>query len=431
MYYTDDVIEESTEQKLLWNLLPLLCLLSMAATLNRLSLGYAAPALGQQLSISASQLGFAENLFCAGFVVASLPAAWLLLRLGARVWITGIMLATALFALAHALVWNAASLYAVHLLLGVSEAGLLPAMVFYLAQWMPEQHRAKAVAALIGSAVVVPLLAAPASGLLLLLGRWFDINDWRFLFLAEGLPTLWLALLAPGRLPLAPADAKWLPPSERIWLLDQLHRHQPPGAPTRFADGLRGAATWKLAAVGGIIGLVGSSLGLWVPLAMQETGYVPPRIGIGIMTAAAVLGVVALVTAALVWHSRMQLRRGLASGLALAGVCLGIAAVLPFGIAGVLLLAIVAVVAPAILALTWVLAPCILAGPAAAAGFAALSAAWMLGNFAAAGLAVVLSDAGRRCLVLGMACLVVAWLARGLDRRQPAELAASPASPGA
>lgn len=431
MYYDDDVIEQSTEQKLLWHLLPLLCLLSMAATLNRLSLGYAAAALGQELDIGATQLAIAENLFCVGFLVASLPAAWFLLRFGARVWITGIMLATAGFALAHALVWNAASLYAVHLLLGVSEAGLLPAMVFYLAQWMPERNRAKAIAALIGFAAVVPLVAAPGSDLLLLLGRWFGIGDWHFLFAVEGVPTLWLALIVPGILPLAPADAGWLPPSERIWLVDHLRQNLPPEAQTRFADGLRGGSTWKLAAVGGIIGLVGGSLGLWVPLAMQETGYVPPSVGTGIMVAAGAIGAIGAVTAGLVWHSRTQCRRALAFCLALAGICLGMAAVLPFGIGGVLLLAGVAVVAPAILALTWVLGPCLLAGPAAAAGFAVISAAWTVGYFAAAGLAAVLSESGLRCAALAVACLVVAWLARGLDGRHPAELAVSPASPGA
>jgi len=431
MYYTDDVIDESTEQKLLWNLLPLLCLLSMAATLNRLSLGYAAASLGQELDISSTQLGIAENLFCVGFVVASLPAAWLLLRLGAKVWITGITLASAVFALAHALVWDAASLYAVHLLLGISEAGLLPAMVYYLAQWMPERHRGKAIAALIGCAAVVPLVAAPGSDLLLLLGRWFGLDDSQFLFVVEGVPTLWFALIAPGRLPLAPADARWLPPAERIWLLDQLRQTLSPGAETRFADGLRNGSTWKLAAVGGIIGLVGGSLGLWVPLAMQETGYVPPGVGTGIMIAAGVVGAIAAVTAGLVSNQRTQWRRALALFLALTGICLGMAAVLPFGIVGVLLLAMVAVIAPAILALTWVLGPCILAGPAAAAGFAVLSAAWTLGYFAAAGLATVLSDAGMRSLVLGVACLVVAWLARGLDGRHPAKLTASPAAPGA
>jgi hypothetical protein len=94
------------------------------------------------------------------------------------------------------------------------------------------------------------------------------------------------------------------------------------------------------------------------------------------------------------------------------------------------MLAVVAMIAPAILALTWVLAPCVVAGAAAAAGFAALNVAGTLGYFAAAGLAAVRSDAGGRCLVLAVACFVAAWLVRGLDGRHPAELTASAVTPG-
>ncbi len=430
MYYTDSVIEQSTVQKLLWQLLPLLCLLSMAGMLNRLSLEYAEPAIGPSLSLTAAQLGFADNLFCVGYLLASLPAAWLLLRIGARSWITGIVLASGGLAIAHALVWDAASLDAVHLLLGAAEASLLPAMVFYIAQWMPQQHRAKPIAALIAAAALVPVLADPASELLLLLGRWFGFSDWRFLFVVEGLPTLWLGLLVPGRVPQAPADASWLPPSERLWLLDQLRGNLPPGAAIRFADGLRSSPAWKLAAIQLIIGLVGGSLGMWVPLAMQQTGYVSPAVGKAIMIAASVAGVAGAVVAGLVWGRRLQARWALVTCLALAGICLGTAAALPYGIVAVLMLAIVATIVPAILALTWMLAPCVLAGAAAAAGFAVLSMAGTLGYFAAAGLAVVRSDAGGRCVVLAVACLVAAWLARGLDGRHPAELTASAASPG-
>ncbi len=430
MYYTDDVIEQSTTQMLLRHLLPLLCLLSMAGMLNRLSLGYAAPVLGPEMEFSATQLGIAENLFCSGYLLASLPAAWLLMRFGPRRWITGIALATGAIALAHALVWDAASLYAVHLLLGVAEAGLLPAMVFYVVQWMPEQHRAKAIVALIAAAALVPLIAAQGSQVLLLMARWFGFGDWRFLFVVEGLPTLWLGLHVPAWTPEAPAEVSWLPPSERHWLLDQLRRTVPPGATTRFADGLRSGPLRRLASIQGVIGLVGGSLGMWVPLGMQQTGYVPPGVGFAIMLLAAAIGVAGAVAAGLVWHLREQWRRALGAGLALAGVCLGVAAVLPFGIVAVLMLAVVAMVVPGILALTWVLAPCVVAGAAAAAGFAALSMAGTLGYFAAAGLAAVQSDAGGRCVVLAVACFVAAWLVRGLDGRHPAKLTASAVTPG-
>ncbi len=429
-YYTDDVIEQSTDQKLLWHLLPLLCLLSMAGMLNRLSLGDAAPVLGPSLNIGATQLDVAENLFCAGYLLACLPSVWLLLRFGTTVWVTTIMLATAGVALAHAAVWNAASLYIVHFLLGVTEAGLLPAMVFYLAQWMLERHRAKAIAALIAAAAIVPLLSGEGSDLLMLVARLFGFSDWRSLFILEALPTIWVGLLVPGRTPKAPGDASWLPPSERHWLIDQLRQAVPPGPAPQFADGLRSVPVWKLAAIQGVIGLVGGSLGLWVPLAMQETSYLPTDTAAVVMIAASALGVAVTVVTGLLWYNRTQWRRALAVCLGLTGLCLGAAAVLPFGSADVGLMAFIAAIVPAILALIWVLAPCLLTGAAAAAGFAVLSMAGVLGYYAAAGLAAVLSGTGERCLLLGAACLVAAWLARGMDGRRPAPQRASAVSPG-
>lgn len=430
MYYDDSVIERSTEQKLLWHLLPLLCLLSMAGMLNFLSLAYAAPAMVAELQLNDTQPAIAENLFCAGYLLASLPAALLILRFGATRWITGVVLASGVIALAQAVIWDARSLYIIRLLLGMAEAGLLPAMVFYLAQWMPERHRAKAIVALIASGALVPLFASEVANFLLLLGPWFDIGDWRFLFVAEAVPALWLGLHVPGRTPRALVDVGWLPPSERLWLLDQLRQTVPPGAAMRFADGLRSSQTWKLAAVQGIIGLVGGSLGMWVPLAMQQSGYVPPTVGAAIMIAASVVGVGGAAAAGLVLDRRSRWRLALAACLALAGICLGAAAVLPYGIIAVALLAVVAAIAPAIVALTWVLAPCVLAGAAAAAGFAALSMAGMLGYFAAAGLALVRGDAGGRCLILAAACFAAAWLVRGLGGRNPAEVAAPATTPG-
>ena len=430
MYYDDSVIEQSTTQLLLRRLLPMLCLLAMASALNRLTLGYAASDLGAELSLTDAQLQFANTLFCLGWLAASLPAAWLLLRFGAPRWISGIVAAVGAITIAHALVQDAESLYAMHLLLGVAEAGVVPAMVFYLAEWMPEQYRAKTIAALVAAAALVPLLGGPASSVILLAGRWFGIPDWRFLFVLEGLPTLWIGLHVPWMLPRAPADASWLPASERIWLLDQLGRNMPSPAAARFTDGLRNLPTRKLAAMHAVILLVGASLGMWVPLAMQRTGYVPPGVGAAIMTTAAVIGVILIAAAGLLPGRRPQWCWALAICFALAGVCLATAAVLPYGIVAVLMLAIVACIAPAILALTWMLAPCLVAGAAAAAGFAILGMTGMLGEFGAVGLAAVRYDANTRCMVLALACLASAWLAWKLEGPRVADVTAPVASPG-
>jgi hypothetical protein len=156
---------------------------------------------------------------------------------------------------------------------------------------------------------------------------------------------------------------------------------------------------------------------MWVPLAMRQTDYLPPSTGSVIMGIASVVGALGALATGLRWFSRAWLRRALAALLVLAGVSLATAATLPSATAAVLLLAFVAAIVPAIVALTWVIAPHVLAGAAAAAGFAVLGMAGTLGEFCSTELGMVRHDATTRCIILALACLVAAWLSLVMDGR--------------
>jgi ACS family tartrate transporter-like MFS transporter len=422
MYYDDSVIEQSTVQKLLWHLLPLLCLLSMAAVLDRLSLGYAAPAIAAALHLNAAQLHRAALAFGLGGILAGLPATWLMLRYGVRRWTAGIAVAWGTIAVAQALVWSPAALTALRLLLGATEVSLVAAMVFCLRGWMPERHRAVAIGAMIAVASFTPLIAAPVSHLLLWIGRWFGITDWRWLFAVEGLPALWLGLHVPAQLPPEPPDAPWLPASERTWLATRLPQG-PAEQTARFVGGLRSAAAWRLAAASAAVGLVADGLQVWLPLAMQPNGYVAPWIAAAVMGATALSGTAAAVAAGLRWRESRQWRRALVVGLLAVGGSLAAAGCIPNGIVAMVLLAVAASLLPGLLVLIWTLASGSLPGAAAAAGLGLVAVAGAFGATAAAGLEALCHDAAARCVVLAVACATTAWLVRGLQRSHPAEAA--------
>ncbi len=418
MYYEDSVIEQNTVHKLLRNLLPMLCLLALANVLDRLDLTYAAPAMDSALRLSSAQLRDANNAFCLGYLLAALPAAGLMLIVGARRWICGIVIAWGVISMAHALVWSTGSLYFLRVLLGMAEANLMPAMVFYLAEWMPPRHRPLPIAAIVAAASLVPFLGEHASNLVLHLPQWFGITDWRWLFLVEGVPAVWLGVHVLDVLPQTPPEAGWLPHPERHWLITQLRERTRLRGTSRFPEGLRSGANWKLAATRLVVGTVAGSLAsMWVPLAMQQTDYLPPSTGSVIMGVASVVGALGALATGLRWFSRSWLRRALATLLVLAGVSLAAAAVLSSATAAVLLLAFVAAIVPAIVALTWVIAPHVLAGAAAAAGFAVLGMAGTLGEFCSTELGVVRHDATTRCIILALACLVAALLSLVMDGR--------------
>jgi len=425
MYYEDSVIERSTVNKLLWNLLPLLCLLSIGHVLDRLDLTYAAPNMDSALKLTSDEVRSTDTAFYLGWLVAGLPAAAGMLFIGARRWIAAIVIAWGVISMAQAVAWSVGSLEALRFLLGMAEANLMPAMVFFLAEWMPPRHRSLPIAVIVAAAALVPVIGELLANLVQIVPELLRISEWRWLFLVEGIPAVWLGMHVLDVLPQNPPEANFLPHPERHWLIMQLRDGARPPSASRFRDGLLCMPNWKLAAARVVAASVGASLGIWVPLAMQQTDYLPPATGAEIMDGATVLGALAALVCGLRWNNRLWLRRALAMLLALAGIALLSAALLANATAAVAMIALVTFLMPPIVALTWVLAPYLLAGSAAAAGFALIGMAGALGNLGASILDAVRHDATIRCIILAAACVVAAWLSLVMDRHRMTETAAS------
>ncbi len=110
------------------------------------------------------------------------------------------------------------------MLVGVAEGGLAPGIVFYLSQFATEQQRARTFTLPMLAIPVSVIIGAPLSGWLLGLGHLLPIASWRFMFLAEAVPTLLLGIAALFWFPDTPANARWLTAGERDWLAENAAR---------------------------------------------------------------------------------------------------------------------------------------------------------------------------------------------------------------
>ena len=97
--------------------------------------------------------------------------------------------------------WGPSSLYLVRALVGLAEAGFLPGMLFYLGNWIPAAHRAKANAIFLAALPIAIMVGSPLSGLILQLDGWLGLDGWRWLFLIEGVPAIFLGIAAYYLLP--------------------------------------------------------------------------------------------------------------------------------------------------------------------------------------------------------------------------------------
>jgi predicted MFS family arabinose efflux permease len=111
-----------------------------------------------------------------------------------------------------------ATFYVLRVLIGIAEGGLAPGIVFYLSQFATERERARTFTLPMLAIPMSVILGAPLSGWLLGLEHALPMAGWRFMFLAEAIPTLLLGLAALFYFPDTPRGARWLSGDECSWL---------------------------------------------------------------------------------------------------------------------------------------------------------------------------------------------------------------------
>jgi len=215
-------IGQSAMRKASLRLIPIIGVGYGLAYMDRISVSFAALRMNQDLHFSATVYGFGAGLFFIGNAIAEVPSNLLLLRYGAKRVMASIIFAWGLVATAMLLVRTPTEFYALRLLLGISEAGFYPGVIYYLTLWFPSRMRARAVSrfyiALPLSSVVMGTLA----GWLMGLDGRLGLRGWQWLFLVEGLPAVLFAAVILKLLPDRPAKARWLTPEEKGWIKRQL-----------------------------------------------------------------------------------------------------------------------------------------------------------------------------------------------------------------
>jgi ACS family tartrate transporter-like MFS transporter len=79
-------------RKLRIRLLPFLFVLYVVAFLDRVNIGFAALTMNRELAITSQQFGFAAGIFFWGYFLFEIPSNLILHKIGARVWITRILI---------------------------------------------------------------------------------------------------------------------------------------------------------------------------------------------------------------------------------------------------------------------------------------------------------------------------------------------------
>jgi sugar phosphate permease len=223
---TTSVLETSTVRRVAWRILPFVMVSYFIAFVDRVNVGFAALQMNRDLGLTQATFGLGGGLFFLSYALFEVPSNLVMQKVGARLWIGRIMITWGMISACMAFITGPASFHAVRLLLGVAEAGFFPAVILYITYWFPAVYRARIIAVFMIAIPVSSFLGSPLSAMLLQTDGWLGLHGWQWLFIIEAVPAVLLGIFALFWLQDRPAQARWLKPEQRDWLMTKLHEEE-------------------------------------------------------------------------------------------------------------------------------------------------------------------------------------------------------------
>jgi MFS transporter, ACS family, tartrate transporter len=370
---TDVSLEKTTMRRVILRLVPFMMVCYFLALLDRVNIGFAALEMNKDLGLTPTMFGFAASLFFVSYFLVEIPSNLALQKVGARRWISRIMITWGLVTACMAFVVGPYSLYVLRFVLGAAEAGFFPGAILFLTYWLPSQYRARILATFTVSIPLATFIGSPLSVSLLQLDGLLGLRGWQWLFILEGVPTVLLGVVCLFFLTDRPSEATWLTDAQRSWLTNRMAAEatvKKPVGHISLWQLLRNKYFLVMALVCSGASATGSVLSVWQPqllkafgLTNMQTGFIN-SIPYGIATVVMILwGQHSDRTEERRWHTAIPL---LLAGLGFAALAATSSALVP----------------------TVIMVTCCLVGAYAFKGpFWSLSAGWLSASTLAAGLA--------------------------------------------
>jgi len=254
-----------------WRLVPLILAMYVAAFLNRVNVGFAALTMNKDLGFSPEIYGWASGVFFLGYLVFEVPSNLIMEKVGARIWLSRIMITWAIVSMAFALVQGPVMFFLLRFLLGVAEAGFYPGILLYFTYWFPATTRARILAIFCMGIPVSNILGSPVSGWLLGLNG-YGLHGWQWMYILEGIPTLALGFFALKMLPDSPAKAPFLTDAEKQIVMARLAQDERPQI-HGLAEMAKDWRVWALIVPDFTIVFGIYALGFWMPQMVHAMGY--------------------------------------------------------------------------------------------------------------------------------------------------------------
>ncbi len=379
--------ENATYRKVTIRLLPFLIVCYLVAYLDRVNVGFAKLQMLSDLHFSETVYGLGAGVFFIGYFIFEVPSNMIMHKIGARIWITRIMITWAIISALTLVIRTPIQFYLVRFFLGAAEAGFFPGIILYLTYWYPAHRRGKMTGAFMVGIPLAGMIGGPLSGSIMALthglGGW---HGWKWMFLFEAVPSLIMGIACILYLDSRIRDAKWLSEKQKQILeyyvaQESKQKKEHPSIWLVFSD----KRIWLMCWIYFTVALGQYALTLWIPTLLKDAG-VKGVFMIGMVSAIPYICVIIAMVALGASADKRRERRWHEAGPLLVGAVALVLSMMVGGTNTVLAVILLSIAAAGIIPaapMFWALPTSFLAGSAAAAGIAWINSVANLGGFVA------------------------------------------------
>ncbi len=246
-------------------------LLYVVAYLDRINVSFAGLQMNRDLGFNDEIFGIGAGAFFIGYFLFGVPSNIMVEKLGARRWVSAIMIFWGMISTSMSLVHDVNWFYFMRFMLGVAEAGFFPGMILYLTYWFPKKDHGKAVARFMTAVPLAGVLGGVISSRVLLMSGFMGLPGWKWLFIITGIPAILLGVVVLFVLCDGPSKCNWLNEDERNWLLEKVaedrKKSKIPAPKLNIFANLR---VWHLAFLYFCLALGMYGFQLWLPQIIQS-----------------------------------------------------------------------------------------------------------------------------------------------------------------
>lgn len=260
-------------KRLALRVLPIFMFAYLASYIDRVNVSFAKLQLSQDLGFTDAVFGFGAGTFALGYVLFEVPSNMLLQKVGAKRWLTRIILAWAIVSALTTLIATPKQFYVMRYLLGVTEAGLVPGVVYYISQSFPRFHRARILSVFYTALPMAGLVGSPMSGFIMeYLDGLLSVAGWKWMLIIEAIPAFVAAIMCWKYLEDDVTQGNHQSESDRNYLISALEEDKATAAPIKHDNIFKSNIFWIFGIIYflDVFGIYGYTL--WAPTIIKSLG---------------------------------------------------------------------------------------------------------------------------------------------------------------